>query len=71
MTTTGLLKRLEDLEIKFAFQTETLEDLNLTVTKQWKEIDTLKKQNNRLKHQIIELRENDQTSPENTAPPHY
>ncbi|MGY8986219.1 MAG: SlyX family protein [Sphingomonadales bacterium] len=71
MTDKGLLKRLEDLEVKFAFQTETFEDLNQTALKQWVEIDTLKVQISYLKNQITEFRENDSKRPENKTPPHY
>ena len=66
-----ILKRLEDIEIKFAFQTNVVDDLNNTVTQQWAEIDALKKQIQILKAQIIDLRENKDQSPENVVPPHY
>ncbi len=71
MSDDGTMKRLEELEIKFAFQTNVLEDLNTTVTKQWDEIDTLQKQLKYLKEQILNLKEQGPQTPDNMPPPHY
>lgn len=36
--------RIDDLEIRLAHQERMIEDLNSTVTRQWKEIDRLKRE---------------------------
>ena len=71
MTDKETIKRLEDIEVRFAFQAETVEDLSNTVAKQWNEIDILKKQIKILKTQIIDLKENKDQNPEDVPPPHY
>jgi SlyX protein len=66
-----LQSRVAELESKFSFQTETLETLNDTVTKQWKEIDSLKRKIGDLDGQVYNLESNaDGTSPDQ-KPPHY
>jgi len=40
--------RLEALEIRLAHQERTIEDLNQTITAQWKDIDRLKRELERL-----------------------
>jgi len=71
MTDKETAKRLEELEVKFAFQAENIEDLNGSVTKQWNDIETLKKQVIHLKGQIVALTENGKDRADNTTPPHY
>lgn len=64
--------RLDDLEVKFAFQQETIESLNSTVTDQWGEIDRLKKLLVQLQGQLVELEETQgPADPGNIKPPHY
>ncbi|MFX5464898.1 SlyX family protein, partial [Acinetobacter baumannii] len=41
MTDTSLTNRIDALEMRIAYQDETIEDLNKTITAQWKEIDRL------------------------------
>lgn len=67
-----LAARLDELEVKFAFQQETIESLNSTVTDQWAIIDRLEKVLSRLQDQVIELEDTaGATDPGNIKPPHY
>jgi SlyX protein len=67
-----LAARLDELEVKFAFQQETIEALNSTVTDQWTEIDRLKKAMARLQDQVIDLEDTQGSNdPGNIKPPHY
>lgn len=65
-----LEKRIETLETKFAFQQDTIDSLNKTVTEQWNEIDRLNRKIARFEAQIHALEDNQGTI-ENTRPPHY
>jgi SlyX protein len=68
----NLEKRIEELEIKFSYQQELVESLNLTVTKQWDEIDLLKKTSKRLQEEVLNLKDNSAISSDDEAPPpHY
>jgi len=64
------IERLQELEIKFAFQQETIEALNAAVTKQWTEIDRLKSLIGLLQNEMAELGEAS-GDPGNVKPPHY
>ncbi len=67
-----LEKRLDDLEIKFSYQQEVVDSLNDTITKQWDEIDRLKKLTKRLREEVVNLKESSPTSSGVEAPPpHY
>ncbi len=64
--------RLDELEVKFAFQQETIESLNTIVTDQWSVIDRLEKTLSHLQDQVIELEDTAGASdPGNIKPPHY
>mgnify|MGYP000288929988 CR=1 FL=1 len=68
----ALDERLRLLEEKVAFQDETIETLNQTVTDQWKLIDRLKKRLKDMDDQIYELENNaGMNAPANQKPPHY
>lgn len=68
----NLQKRLDELEVKFAFQQETIESLNGTVTKQWAEIDRLKKLFGQMQDQIMDMEDGQgPADPGNIKPPHY
>ncbi|GAA3940034.1 SlyX family protein [Litoribacillus peritrichatus] len=63
--------KIEDLEIRLAFQEDTLETLNQVIIDQQKEIDKLNSYVRILKDKITSV-ENTSTSPEKEAPPpHY
>ncbi|NVJ70181.1 MAG: SlyX family protein [Alphaproteobacteria bacterium] len=69
---TEIAERMDDLEIKFAFQQETIESLNTIVTQQWSEIDKLKKLLVRMQGQLADLEDaQGPTDPGNIKPPHY
>ncbi|MCF6302546.1 MAG: SlyX family protein [Devosiaceae bacterium] len=68
----SLNKRLETLESHVAFQEQTIEELNKTITSQWEEFEKLKREISRLKAQLSDV----QGAAEGTGsgeppPPHY
>ena len=70
--TQALAARIEALEMRVAHQDRTIEDLNLTITAQWKEIETLTRQIARLGDQLQEVRDNSGATGEpEPPPPHY
>jgi SlyX protein len=64
--------RLEALEVRAAFQDQTIEDLNATITAQWQELDRLKHLITRLEDQVreAEAAAGGPQMPE-PPPPHY
>lgn len=66
-------ERLDDLEIKMAFQEELVEALNGVVVRQQQEIEILQQQVRYLYRQIRDLRPVDEAAPlpEDEVPPHY
>lgn len=67
-----LTGRLEALEIRVAYQDQTIEDLNATITAQWQELERLKRMIQRLDDQVreAEARAGGPNLPE-PPPPHY
>lgn len=67
-----LLSRLDTLETQLAYQVETIEDLNQTITAQWKQIDGLSRQLAMLMDRVqeAEARAGTSAAPE-PPPPHY
>jgi SlyX protein len=67
-----LAVRIDKLETLVAFHEETIEDLNKTVTDQWKTIEALKSELHGLGAQVrdVEAHPALSVSPE-PAPPHY
>lgn len=67
-----LSARIEALEERAAFQEQSIEDLNTTITDQWKIIDALKRDISRLTSQLEELDDNiGAPGGRDPAPPHY
>ena len=64
--------RLEALETRIAHQERAIEDLNTTVTEQWKHIDALNKQIARFADRLQQIEDN-APSPgaDEPPPPHY
>ena len=65
-----LSDRIDALEIRLAFQDETIETLNKTITAQWQQIDTLTRQLAGLSERLQEA-ENNAAGPTDEPPPHY
>ena len=64
--------RIEALETKVAYQEHTIEELNGTLTEQWKQIDLLAKQVQRLSDRIKSFEDNAPSSAaDEPPPPHY
>lgn len=63
-------ERLDALETRLAYQDETIEQLNQTITAQWKQIDALTRQVTQLSERLQEA-EASAPGPANERPPHY
>ena len=66
----SLEARLTDLEIQSAHQDQVIEDLNTTITDQWKELDRLRRLVEKMAAMLEDL-EADRPPPANRKPPHY
>jgi SlyX protein len=64
-------KRLEALEMRVAHQDETIDDLNTTVTEQWKLIDRLKRELDALTDRVTAASLAPPRDPHEEKPPHY
>lgn len=71
MSDDPLNSRLDDLEIKFSYQQETIDTLNETVTKQWSEIEALRLQLHRLEGRLQEMADHQSDVGNEPPPPHY
>ncbi|WGR93789.1 SlyX family protein [Bradyrhizobium sp. ISRA443] len=67
---TKLGDRIDALEVRLAYQDETIEILNQTITAQWKQIDALTRQIAELRDRLQEA-ERHAPGPANERPPHY
>lgn len=63
--------RIEALEVRIAHQERVIEDLNKSVTDQWKQIDGLTKQVARMADRLQRLEDNAPSSDAAEPPPHY
>ena len=70
MSDPKLNERIDALEIRIAYQDETIETLNQTITAQWQQIDALTRQLNELRDRMQEA-ESNTAAPVNERPPHY
>ena len=68
--TKGLGERVDALEMRIAYQDDTIETLNQTITAQWKQIDALTRQFAQLNERLQEAEAN-APGPSNEPPPHY
>jgi SlyX protein len=65
-------ERLEALEIRVAYQDQAIEDLNTTITDQWREIERLQRLLKRLEEQVNEsLASAGAPNLPEPPPPHY
>lgn len=65
-----LAERIDTLETRLAYQDDTIETLNQTITAQWKQIDVLTRQLAQLNERLQEAEAN-APGPANEPPPHY
>ena len=65
-----LTDRIDTLEARLAFQDDTIETLNRTVTEQWAKIDALTRRLVTLSERVQEA-ESQMPRPANEQPPHY
>lgn len=63
--------RLTTLEIRFAEQERTIEDLSAQLAEQWKLIELMRKQLEALGQRFVALEETAAQRPEITRPPHW
>ena len=63
-------ERIDTLETRLAYQDDTIETLNQTITAQWKQIDALTRQIAQLNERLQEA-ETNSPGPANERPPHY
>jgi SlyX protein len=65
-----LADRVEQLEMRIAFGERTTDELNSVVTEQWREIERLRRELDRLMDRLAQL---EATSPseDEPPPPHY
>ncbi len=66
----GLGERVDTLEMRLTYQDEAIEQLNQTITAQWKQIDALTRQIKELRERLQEAEAN-APGPANERPPHY
>ena len=66
----SLSERIDALETRLAYQDDTIETLNQTITAQWKQIDALTRQLAQLGERLQEAEAN-APGPANERPPHY
>jgi SlyX protein len=67
----ALRTRIDELEVRIAHQDRAIEDLNATITAQWKEIETLTRKLARLEDRIQEVADAPATDLPEPPPPHY
>ncbi len=70
MSERELSERMNALESRLMYQDETIEQLNQTITAQWKQIDALTRQVATLGQRLQEAEAN-APAPANERPPHY
>jgi SlyX protein len=70
MSEKELSERIDTLESRLMYQDETIEQLNTTITAQWKQIDILTRQIAALSERLQQAEAN-APAPANERPPHY
>ncbi|WP_028134784.1 SlyX family protein [Bradyrhizobium japonicum] len=65
-----LSERIDTLETRLAYQDDTIETLNETITAQWKQIDLLTRKIAELGERLQDAEAN-APGPVNEPPPHY
>lgn len=67
----GEAARIDALEMRIAHQERVIEELNATVTGQWKEIETLRRQVERMADRLQQVADNAAPNAPEPPPPHY
>jgi len=70
MSEKELAERIDALESRLTYQDETIEQLNQTITAQWKQTDALTRQVAALTERLQEAEAN-APGPASERPPHY
>jgi SlyX protein len=70
MSEKEIRERIDALEARSMYQEETIEQLNATITAQWKQIDVLTRQLAALTERLQEAEAN-APAPASERPPHY
>ena len=70
-TPTDTETRLAELEIRLSHQERTIEELNETIVRQWKEIDALKRRLGWLDERVEAVERNTGKPGQESPPPHY
>jgi SlyX protein len=63
--------RIEALEMRLAYQDDTLDKLNAAITDQWTQIDVLTRQVAELRDRLREAESRAPAAPGHEPPPHY
>jgi SlyX protein len=63
--------RIEQLETRIAYQDHTIEELNKSVTEQWRQIEALGKQVERMAARLLQIEDNAAPRAAEPPPPHY
>lgn len=63
--------RIDRLEMRIAYQDEIIEDLNRTITAQWRQIDQLARQVAQLLDRVNEAEDEAASLAPDRPPPHY
>jgi len=66
-----LSARIDDLEARLAYQDQAIEDLNATITEQWKQIETLTRHLAELRDRMSEALADPGPQAPEPPPPHY
>ena len=69
--TDSLAKRIDTLEMRIAYQDETIEALNKTITAQWAQFDGLKREITELRERLADSEHHSSAGPSSEVPPHY
>jgi SlyX protein len=67
----GLAARIDALEMRIAYQDETIEELNQTITAQWTRIESLTRQIAMLGDRVNEAENRVGAAAPQVPPPHY
>ncbi len=67
----SLAARIDALEIRIAYQDETIETLNKTITEQWRKIDALGREVVNLRERLDDAEMKSGAGPAQEPPPHY